>query len=132
MGDTIGLKVSFLGIVFNQLFFETELQVLQGQLVLTDLEFHLNRLTNVLQLFPSAFRKELMLQDLVNSGPRPWVKGHGYVQDIDDLLRHLREHLIETFLLAALKTPKVVLRVLVGKELHFLGCRLAQGGQDHR
>lgn len=106
-------SASLLGIVFLQLLPEALLQVLKGQLVLAHLELHLDWLAHELHLLSSAFAEKLVLKDLVDGGTRAGVEGHRYVEDVDDLLGHLREHLVEALLLAALQTSQVVLCVLV-------------------
>lgn len=72
-----------------------------------------------------------MLKDLVDGGSGPRVERHRPVQDIHDLRRHLREHLLEALLLPALHAPKVLLGVFVGEELHFGRRGFAEGGEDH-
>ena len=72
-----------------------------------------------------------MLKDAVNCGTSARVESHGPVEDFDDLLWHLWEHLVKAFLLAAFQALQVLLRVFIGKEFHFLSSGLAKSAQDH-
>lgn len=105
--------VSLAGIVFHQFLSKTQLQVLKGQLVLTHLELHFDWLADVLHFLATAFCEEFVLENFIDCGTGSWVEGHGHVEDIDYLLWHLGEHLLESFLLAAFQTSQVVLGIFV-------------------